>query len=79
MPETLDPGRLAGGRGVLGWLGEQLFRDESLSASFGLFRDGRVPTLAEQAKPPFLDVRETANVTPADVVAFLATLDDGYN
>src|SRR5262245_7736768 len=38
----------------------------------GLFRDGRAPTLAAQAERPFLDARELANATPADVVARLA-------
>jgi len=38
----------------------------------GLFRDGRVPTLAAQAERPFLDARELANASPADVIARLA-------
>ncbi len=38
----------------------------------GLFRDGRAPTLAAQAERPFLDARELANATPADVIARLA-------
>jgi cytochrome c peroxidase len=38
----------------------------------GFFRDGRVQTLAEQAMQPFLDAREMANATPADVIARLA-------
>lgn len=38
----------------------------------GLFRDGRVPSLAAQAEKPFLDVREMANAAPADVIARLA-------
>jgi cytochrome c peroxidase len=37
----------------------------------GLFRDGRAPTLAAQAGKPFLDAREMANPTPADVIARL--------
>ena len=46
--------------------------DEEGTARGGLFRDGRVPTLAEQAKQPFLDAREMANEAPADVIARLA-------
>jgi cytochrome c peroxidase len=38
----------------------------------GLFRDGRVPTLAAQAERPFLDARELANASPADVIARMA-------
>ncbi len=41
--------------------------DEEGTASGGLFRDGRVPTLAEQAKRPFLDPREMDNASPAEV------------
>ena len=37
----------------------------------GLFRDGRVETLVEQAKQPFLDSREMANATPAEVITRL--------
>ena len=40
--------------------------DEEGTAFGGLFRDGRVPTLVEQAKQPFLDAREMANATPAE-------------
>jgi cytochrome c peroxidase len=46
--------------------------DEEGTAFGGFFRDGRVPTLAEQAKQPFLDAREMANATPAEVIARLA-------
>jgi cytochrome c peroxidase len=46
--------------------------DEEGTAVGGFFRDGRVPTLAEQAKEPFLDEREMANGTPAEVVRRLA-------
>ena len=46
--------------------------DEEGTAFGGLFRDGRAPTLAEQAKQPFLDPREMANATPAEVAARLA-------
>ena len=42
--------------------------DEEGTAFGGLFRDGRVPTLAEQAKLPFLDAREMANATAAEVI-----------
>jgi cytochrome c peroxidase len=45
--------------------------DEEGAAFGGFFRDGRVPTLVEQAKQPFLDAREMANATPADVIARL--------
>jgi cytochrome c peroxidase len=38
----------------------------------GLFRDGREPTLAAQAERPFLDPRELANASPAEVIARLA-------
>jgi cytochrome c peroxidase len=37
----------------------------------GLFRDGRAPTLVEQAKLPFTDPREMANASPAEAVARL--------
>ena len=37
----------------------------------GLFRDGRVPDLVEQAKQPFLDAREMANPSADAVVARL--------
>ncbi len=43
--------------------------DAEGTALGGFFRDGRVPTLVEQAKQPFLDPREMANATPADVAA----------
>jgi cytochrome c peroxidase len=46
--------------------------DEEGTAVGGFFRDGRAPTLAEQAKQPFLDPREMANATPAEVVRRLA-------
>jgi cytochrome c peroxidase len=46
--------------------------DEEGTALGGFFRDGRVPTLVEQAKQPFLDPREMANATPAEVVARLS-------
>ena len=46
--------------------------DEEGTAFGGFFRDGRVQTLAEQAMQPFLDAREMANATPADVIARLA-------
>jgi cytochrome c peroxidase len=46
--------------------------DEEGTAVGGFFRDGRAPTLAEQAKQPFLDQREMANSTPAEVVRLLA-------
>jgi len=45
--------------------------DEEGTAFGGFFRDGRVPTLAEQAKQPFLDVREMANPSIDAVVARL--------
>jgi len=45
--------------------------DEEGTAFGGLFRDGRVATLVEQAKQPFLDVREMANPTIDAVVARL--------
>lgn len=45
--------------------------DEEGTASGGFFRDGRVPTLAEQAKQPFLDEREMANPSIDAVVARL--------
>ena len=38
----------------------------------GFFRDGRVPSLAEQAKQPFLDPAEMANATPVEVIERLA-------
>jgi cytochrome c peroxidase len=53
--------------------------DAEGTAFGGLFRDGRAASLVEQAKLPFLDAREIANATSADIVAFLKTLDDGYN
>jgi cytochrome c peroxidase len=37
----------------------------------GFFRDGRAATLVDQAKMPFTDAREMANVAPADVIARL--------
>lgn len=46
--------------------------DEEGAAFGGLFRDGRVPTLAAQAAKPFLDAREMANAMPADVIEKLA-------
>jgi cytochrome c peroxidase len=46
--------------------------DEDGAALGGFFRDGRVPTLVEQAKQPFLDPREMANARPADVIARLS-------
>ena len=46
--------------------------DEEGTASGGFFRDGRVPSLAEQAKQPFLDPAEMANATPAEVIGRLA-------
>jgi cytochrome c peroxidase len=46
--------------------------DAEGTALGGLFRDGRMPTLAAQAGQPFLDAREMANATPADVIARLA-------
>jgi cytochrome c peroxidase len=45
--------------------------DEEGTAFGGFFRDGRVPTLAEQAKQPFLDVREMANPSIDAVVVRL--------
>ncbi len=42
--------------------------DDTGTAFGGLFRDGRAASLVEQAKQPFLDVREMANATPADVI-----------
>ena len=41
--------------------------------SGGFFRDGRSPSLADQAQQPFLAPFEMANATPADVVAKLST------
>ena len=38
----------------------------------GFFRDGRAPSLASQAKLPFLDAREMANTSPAEVAGRLA-------
>lgn len=38
----------------------------------GFFWDGRATSLADQAKGPFVNPREMANATPADVVAKLA-------
>jgi cytochrome c peroxidase len=46
--------------------------DEEGTVLGGFFRDGRVPTLVEQAKQPYLDPREMANATPADVIARLS-------
>lgn len=46
--------------------------DEEGTAFGGFFRDGRVPSLVEQARQPFLDPREMANATPADVIGRLA-------
>ncbi len=46
--------------------------DEEGTPQGGFFRDGRVQTLVEQAKQPFLDAREMANATPAEVVARLS-------
>jgi cytochrome c peroxidase len=46
--------------------------DKEGAAFGGLFRDGRADAwLVEQAKLPFLDAREMANATPADVIARL--------
>jgi cytochrome c peroxidase len=45
--------------------------DEEGTAFGGVFRDGRAPTLVEQAKLPFLDAREMANATHVEVVARL--------
>jgi cytochrome c peroxidase len=45
--------------------------DEEGAAFGGLFRDGRAPSLVEQAKLPFLDVREMANPSADAVVARL--------
>jgi cytochrome c peroxidase len=45
--------------------------NEEGTAFGGLFRDGRVPTLAAQAKQPFLDAREMANPSIDVVVARL--------
>lgn len=45
--------------------------DEEGTAFGGLFRDGRVPSLVEQAKLPFLDAREMANPSADAVVARL--------
>ena len=44
---------------------------EDGTAYGGLFRDGRADSLVEQAKLPFLDAREMANATPAEVIARL--------
>ena len=46
--------------------------DEEGTAFGGFFRDGRAPSLAEQAKQPFLDPAEMANATPAEVLGRLA-------
>lgn len=46
--------------------------DEEGTAFGGLFRDGREPSLATQAVQPFLDEREMANATVADLIARLA-------
>jgi cytochrome c peroxidase len=45
--------------------------DEEGTAFGGLFRDGRVATLIEQARQPFLDVREMANPSVDAVIARL--------
>jgi len=45
--------------------------DEEGTAFGGLFRDGREPTLAAQAKQPFLDAREMANPSAEAVIARL--------
>ncbi len=45
--------------------------DKEGKASGGLFRDGRVPDLAAQARQPFLDPREMANATVEDAVSRL--------
>ena len=45
--------------------------DDEGNAFGGLFRDGRVPTLVEQAKQPFLDAREMANPSIDAVIARL--------
>lgn len=45
--------------------------DDEGTAFGGLFRDGRVPTLAAQARQPFLDAREMANPSPEAVIARL--------
>jgi cytochrome c peroxidase len=45
--------------------------DEDGTAFGGFFRDGREPTLAAQAAQPFLDAREMANATRAEVIARL--------
>ncbi len=42
--------------------------DDEGTAFGGLFRDGRAPTLAEQAKQPFLDPREMANSAAEAVI-----------
>lgn len=42
--------------------------DEDGTAFGGLFRDGRVPSLLEQAKLPFLDAREMANPSEPAVI-----------
>jgi cytochrome c peroxidase len=46
--------------------------DEEGTAFGGLFRDGRAATLVEQAKLPFLDAREMANETRAEVISRLS-------
>ena len=46
--------------------------DQEGTAFGGFFRDGRAASLAEQAQQPFLDPREMANATPAEVIARLA-------
>jgi cytochrome c peroxidase len=45
--------------------------DAEETAFGGLFRDGRVDSLAEQARQPFLDPREMANDSIEDVIARL--------
>jgi cytochrome c peroxidase len=46
--------------------------DAQGTAYGGLFRDGRAPSLVDQAMLPFTDAREMANATPAEVAARLA-------
>jgi cytochrome c peroxidase len=45
--------------------------DDAGTAFGGLFRDGRAPSLVEQAKLPFLDTREMANPTVDAAIARL--------
>jgi cytochrome c peroxidase len=49
--------------------------DASGAPAGGFFRDGRAPTLAEQARGPLLDPREMANASVADVADKLARAD----